>query len=153
MKAIIFDFSRTLYNPETKGLYDNALQCLENLSKEYTLFLVVKGEDDRRQQIHSLDIERFFKFISIKKEKSVDQFNECQNMLDSDTKWFAIGDRTRKEIKFGNECGMTTIWLKDGKFSTEDPMEKIEEPDFIIYDLDEIAEIVRSSTPSIAKKE
>ena len=43
--------------------------------------------------------DRFSKPSSVWTEKTVEQFNECQSILDADTKWFVIGDRIRKEIK------------------------------------------------------
>ena len=144
MKAIIFDFNRTLYNPESKGLVENAVACLKKLSKEYILFLVVKGGEERKNLIHSLNIDRFFKFISVEEEKSINQFKECQSKLNPNTKWFVVGDRIRREIRFGNQCDMKTIWLKSGKFASEGPRKDIERPDVIIHEFEEILEVIKN---------
>lgn len=142
MKAIIFDFNRTIYDPESKSLRIGALECLKSLSENHILFLVVKGGEERQEMIKSLDIEHFFKSISIQEEKTVEQFKGFQKMLDANTAWFVVGDRTRKEIKYGNICNMTTIWLKDGKFANEEPENEDEKPNFTISKLSEIENIV-----------
>ncbi|MBU0766463.1 HAD hydrolase-like protein [Patescibacteria group bacterium] len=144
MKAIIFDFNRTIYDPESGSLHNGSLECLKSLSEKHTLFLVAKGGEDRKQLIQSLDIEEFFRAISVQEEKNIEQFQECEKMLDADTNWFVVGDRTRKEIKYGNLCGMTTIWFKNGKFAEEAPQNQDEDPNFTIAQLFEIADIINN---------
>ena len=93
--------------------------------------------------IKSLKIEKFFKFISVLEEKSLQQFSDCQQALNLETEWYVVGDRTRKEIKYGNQCNMITIWFKDGKFAEELPNDDDENPKYIINNLSQIKKIVK----------
>ena len=142
MIAIIFDFNRTIYDPDSKGFCKGALECLQHLSGKHALYLVVKGGDERKELIESLRIKQYFKSVSVQPEKSVEQFIACKEDCPPDTTWYVVGDRVKKEIRYGNECGMKTIWYKSGKFAEEEPSEEIEKPDVTISDLSELKEII-----------
>lgn len=142
MVAIIFDFNRTIYDPNSNGFCRGALECLQYLSEKHALYLVAKGGKERKELIDSLGIEQYFKFVSVQPEKNREQFIACTEDCPQGTTWYVVGDRVRKEIRYGNECGMRTIWYKSGKFAEEEPSEEIEKPDVTISDLSDLKEII-----------
>ena len=62
----------------------------------------------------------FHKLTIVKEEKDLADFKYLQIKY-PDADFFVIGDRVKKEIRFGNVCGFKTIWLKRGKFASELP--------------------------------
>ncbi|MBP9773114.1 MAG: HAD family hydrolase [Candidatus Peribacteraceae bacterium] len=143
MKAVIFDYNRTIYNPEDDKLTAGAKALLDLFHKEgITLFLIAKGDDKRRARIQELGLEPYFKKIVVNQNKSADDYANCKKDAQEGTEFFAIGDRVKEEIKYANENGIITIWFKDGKFSTEEPENDAEKPAFIIKNLSEAADII-----------
>lgn len=143
MKSIIFDYNRTIYNPEEGVVYPGSLELLQKYKDSgFALFLVAKGGTDRQKQIEDLNIKHFFRRIIVHTEKTKDDFIEVMNECEKKTELFVVGDRIKKEIRFGNECDMTTIWLKKGKFKDEEPELEIEKPDYVIHELNELESII-----------
>ena len=137
-KIIIIDFNRTLYNPENNKMIDYALDLLKNLSTEYDLILLGKGDDNRKKLIKNLNIEKYFQKIMIFPEKNLEQLKSIQAQYPSNTFFYSIGDRIKKEIYLGNKMDFKTIWFKNGKFSSETPINKEEQPWKTVNSLREI---------------
>ena len=120
--AIILDFNRTLYDPDSKNMIDGAKEFLEKYSRTYALAIMGKGGIERSDLIDSLGIRKFFKKVIIKEEKENSDFT-C--IIDEfgfkPEKIWSIGDRIKKEIKISKSLGMRTIWLMKGKFALEKP--------------------------------
>jgi ribonucleotide monophosphatase NagD (HAD superfamily) len=53
-----------------------------------------------------------------------------------------IGDRIKEEIRVGNSCGMATAWYRCGKFAQELPQQDIEEPKYIITNLEQVLKLI-----------
>ena len=49
-----------------------------------------------------------------------------------------VGDRVKEEIKYANQLGLKTVWLRKGKFAGELPDSTEEKPDITITDLREL---------------
>ena len=139
MIVIIFDFNRTLYDPDGGKLMDGALELLENLSKKFHIILLAKGDEKRMELINSLKIAHFFKEIILVPGKNIEQMLVIKEKFPDGTTFFCIGDRIKKEIKFGNMLGFKTIWLKNGKFASEIPLSDDEKPWQIINSLEELS--------------
>ena len=138
MKAVIFDFNRTLYDPETGAFVPGAIKCVEALKKDGALlFLIGKGTNERAELISELGLHRYFDEIIIKEEKELADFEYLKKKY-PEADFYAIGDRVKKEIRFGNACGFKTIWLKRGKFASELPEGPGEKPWKTIGDFDEL---------------
>jgi len=121
MKAVIFDFNRTLYDPDSKSLVKGAIASLHQLKKaNYLLFLIGKGTSERADLINELGLSPYFEEIIVKEEKDLEDFQYLKNKYPQAV-FYVFGDRVRKEITFGNACGFKTIWFKNGKFATETP--------------------------------
>lgn len=139
IKNIIVDFKRTIWDPGNDSLLDNAVDGLKAFKeKGFFVRLVGKGEKAEIYKIleqHSLT--SFFDDISIDDDK--EKFFE---KVDDPSTWLVIGDRAQKEILFGGQLGMNTIWLKNGKFSTEEPKVDQKPPDYIVSSWEEIINII-----------
>jgi len=145
-KIIIFDFNRTLYDPEFKKLMRGARGLLKNLRKKYGLYLITSDSDadeDRKALIAMLGIKNYFRRILFCKKKTKQEFRKIINKKHIDRKSsFVIGDQIRREIKIGNSLGLKTIRICVGKFSGEFSKSGMEKPDFEIKKLKEIERIV-----------
>lgn len=143
IKAVIFDFNRTIYNPDKKELFGEALSVLQDLSKNYKLGLISYGDKERQRLIMNLGITRYFEHIQTTTQKTAKDFKKMVESLDCDAKEIlVVGDRIEREIKIANNLGMTSVWLKKGKFASETPQTRQEEPNFIIASLLDIKPIL-----------
>ncbi len=141
MSRIIFDFSRTLYNPTEDRLESGTEEILQELSKKHNLFLLSKNPAGRRERAEEL-VGKYFRRMFFVEEKSLDGLKKIieDEKLNAGDCWI-VGDRARKEIAFGKELGMKTVWVKQGKFAEEEPLKGLE-PDFTINNLNELAYII-----------
>jgi len=146
MKAVIFDYNRTIHDPDSGALTSGAKELLDGLKNAgCKLFLVSrsKNEQKRRQKINQLGISAYFEDIQVVPEKTPEVFLSFKDFCPPETQFFVVGDRIKREMRQGNALGMTTIWFRNGKFKDELPEEKVEEPDFTIAELTEALEIIK----------
>jgi len=141
MKVVIFDFNRTIFDPEKKKLVWGAKKVLKTLKNQnFLLFLVSRGGRRRKKLIKESKIFSMFdKVFVVQNKKQI--FQELSRKIDF-SKVFVIGDRIKKEIFFGNILGAKTIWLRQGKFAKELPKRKDEKPKFIAKSLKEVLKII-----------
>ncbi len=138
---IIFDYNRTIFDPETDNLYLGVLELLQKLSAKYELFLISRNEPERKRRFEELNIKNYFQKILFVNGKSRKVFEG----ISGDTKnVIVVGDSISDEIKIGNQLGFVTIHLKKGKFSTEIPKNKYEFAKFEITDINELESIILS---------
>ena len=140
IKGIIFDFNRTLYNPDTKKLEEGALALLNDLYN-YRLCLVAKRTtEDKENLISGLGLNKYFLDIQIidgHKQESHFQRSLAQMRL-SASQVTVVGDRIKEEIKLANMMNMQTIWYRQGKFADELPKEDFEFPTYTITKLEDL---------------
>ncbi len=137
---IIFDYNRTLFDPETNTLYPEARKLLTDLSARYTLFLISKNEPSRTKTIHDLGLEKFFQKIIFVPEKSKALFKSL-NIHPKET--IVIGDYLPSEIAAGNDFGATTIRILQGKFKDLIPASPLEKPNYQIQSLSELPSLLQ----------
>ena len=150
MKLIIFDWGRTLYDPEREMLYTDTkptLECLQ--SKGYTTAIVTlatKGPEiikERLKIIAQEDLEQYFvsiKFDMTDKDKMYAETLQELEVEPSDVT--IVDDRVIRGIAWGNRHGCTTIWVRQGKFAREFPTAATGEPDHIIQSLGSLMTIL-----------
>jgi FMN phosphatase YigB (HAD superfamily) len=112
IKDIIFDFYKTLYNPEDKSLYRGITTLLKKLSKRYKLILVSTGEVNRRKKIQKLGIDKYFKEVIVCEQKT---FNDYAKIISSPTRTLIIGDCIEEEIKIGKKIKCNTLLINSKK--------------------------------------
>lgn len=150
IKGIIFDFNRTIYNPDSDDLVEGANKLLDKLRERgYKLCLISKkSKDDKAKRISNLGLDKYFIDIQvIEGNKTEEHFNRCLKATSLNPGEMAVvGDRIKEEISLGNRMRMTTIWYKAGKFSTELPENEEEIPRYTITDLEEVIKCLEPQT-------
>ena len=138
-RIVIFDFYRTIYNPDSSSLVQGANEILEELkSRGYRLFLLSYGEWGRQSLIEDLGIADRFEKILVTTQKTEQEFQELLRGVPGSKEVFVVGDRIRGEIKIGRKLGFTTIWVRlEDELLGEEP-----EPDFAVRNLAEILKIL-----------
>lgn len=128
MQRIIFDWKRTLYDPESHTLCEGAQELLTYLeSQKIEMILVGKGQPETVQDVIHLGIARYFsKIFFVGTTKSKELFSPFISEPSLDT--YVIGDRVRSEIEIGNKLGTTTVWIQSGTFATEQPESDLQKP-------------------------
>lgn len=140
MKLIIFDWKRTLYDPDARELYDGAQEIMKQLhSKRIRMMLIGKDQGgDMNAELDKLAARRYFeRVLFTNQNKTPELFREFTQDVDLKDVW-VVGDRVRSEIKVGNSIGANTVWLKSGKFAHEAPLDVIEIPDYTVSSLREL---------------
>jgi ribonucleotide monophosphatase NagD (HAD superfamily) len=141
---IIFDWKRTLYDPDTKTLISGTIEVLNFIKKQnIPLTLIGKGGDDMYQEVERLNVKNYFTNILFKEgEKEIETFRQYIDKINPKFT-IIIGDRVRSELEVGNILETTTLWVKQGQFATEGPENENQKPDFIVNSLIEIPEILQ----------
>ncbi|MBI4054388.1 MAG: HAD hydrolase-like protein [Candidatus Doudnabacteria bacterium] len=144
-KLIIFDFNRTLYDPDQTTLVPGALRVLKALKqKGFKLALLAQARANRKKLLKVLEMDQYFDRLTLVEKKTVSGLKKLAGEMDVDLKNCTIvGDRVKKEIRIGNRLGMKTVWLKRGKFSTERPSNPAERPDLTIKKLFELPALLK----------
>lgn len=147
IKAIIFDWGRTLHSPETDELFPGAREIVEELSQKYMLALVSlatsQSEKDRRESIEKSGIAPCFKMILVSERDKDAMYERVMgdlNLLPAEVA--VIDDRVVRGIAWGNKKGCMTIWVRQGKFANELPDESTGEPAYTILDVRDIKDIL-----------
>lgn len=147
IKAIIFDWGRTLYNPDIKQPFPGVMNLLEYLSGKYTLAIVALASDgnvERRMRvIREHDMGKYFASIFIEGGNDKDRLYDALLVkLAIPSKEAAIvDDRVVRGIRWGNQHGCVTVWMKQGKFSAELPDKDTGRPRHTIHDIREPKEL------------
>ncbi len=130
--CIIFDWKRTLYNPDTKKLIIGAKEILGYLKeKNIPLVLIGKGGDDMQEEVKRLGVQDFFTSILFTEEKKDTEFFTPFVSKHNPQSTLFIGDRMQSEIAIGNKLGCTTMWIKQGKFAKEKVNAQTGNPSYI----------------------
>ncbi|MBP6883565.1 MAG: HAD hydrolase-like protein [Microgenomates group bacterium] len=145
MQRIIFDWKRTLYDPDSQKLCEGAVELLKYLSlQKIDLVLVGKGQPNTIQDVIRLGLSQYFsKIFFVGTLKSKDIFSPFITNPPLDT--YVVGDRIRSEIILGKELGTTTVWIRLGKFADEVPQTPEEEPSLTFSSLSDFLVHLRNS--------
>jgi FMN phosphatase YigB (HAD superfamily) len=142
-RAILIDFNRTIFDPNTNQLYPNALKILKYLAQSYDLYLISKMELDRIEKLEALGIKHLFKKTYFVKEKTEELFEEILHAYNKEYS-YVIGDVVTNEISIGIKIKTNTIWVRQGKFKDIELPSWHEKPTHIIEELEEIKNIIVS---------
>lgn len=140
-QAVLFDFNRTIFNPDTNELYPYAREILSLLYQKYDLYLVSKIELDRLEKLKKLGINNFFAETYFIKKKTEELFEEILGGYDK-KKSYVVGDLVENEISIGIKIKTNTIWLRQGKFKDIKLPISHEQPTHTIQDIREIENII-----------
>ena len=152
IKAIIFDWGRTLYDVDNKqeisDSEDVLLYCKQKGYKMCVASLArpLTGDnvEERRKQIENSSLYKYLDMLEVsdvkEKDEMLDNLVTKLNILK--TEILFVDDRVVKSIKYGNKNGHPTVWLKSGSFANELHNSETGTPTFIIETLSELKNLI-----------
>lgn len=151
IEAAIFDFGRTIYDPETKDLFSNSKTTLYNLrDRKLKLGLVTVALTDdlqlRKSELDTLGLTEIFDIVDIvgRNTEGKDFMNVIKylNLTNKSYKCLVVGDNLKREITSGNKMGAYTVWTKQRLSADWFPQNKIQIPKTTIYKIEELIPLV-----------
>jgi FMN phosphatase YigB (HAD superfamily) len=150
IKAIIFDWGRTLFDVDANKEYSDAKEILSYLKqKDYKICIasLVRANTtikERKQQIETSSFYKYIDLVELSDSKEKDEMfnNIIQKLNIPKEEILLVDDRVVKSIKYGNKNGHPTVWFQNGLFANELPNEDTGNPTFIIHSLFELKEII-----------
>lgn len=141
--SIIFDWKRTLYNPDDSTLIDGAIDVLNYFSRHnIPMFLIGKGQQEMHDETNRLNVAKYFQdILFVEGSKDPNDFMKYMN-LSFPSRTIVIGDRINSELAVGKSVGAITIWVKQGKFANELPQNENQNPDFVVSNLWEVLDCI-----------
>ena len=148
VKAIIFDWGRTLWDNDNNCLFPETKNTLSYLQKKgYRMSLLTVTENTsvklKQTRIQNEGLEDFFDTFVFCKEKGETEINEINaswNLSYNDI--VVVGDKTQADVHIANKLGMKSIWVKKGKFAKELPNKHTGQPTLTISRLNELKDIL-----------
>lgn len=144
METIVFDWKRTLYDPDSKLLIKGAKTLFSFLKRE-KIFLVLIGKGDHKmyEEVKRLGFDKFFSKIIFKEtKKNINLFKPYVSKVSPELT-VVVGDRARSEIEIGNKLEAITIWVRQGKFAEELPLNELQKPSFTVNSLYDLKKILK----------
>lgn len=152
IKAIIFDWGRTLYDVDNKKEISDSedvllyckqkgyKMCVASLARPLTGDSVEK----RKRQIENSSLGKYLDMLEVSDTKEKDEMldNLVRKLNIPKTEILFVDDRVVKSIKYGNKNGHPTVWLKSGPFSNELHNSETGTPTFIIETLSELKNLI-----------
>jgi FMN phosphatase YigB (HAD superfamily) len=151
VKAIIFDWGRTLYDSEEKREFEESEEVLKYCkSKDYKLGLVSLVTEnsnatleERLLQIEGSPLRKYFEITLAAdndKDRLFDQVVETLKFPRSQI--LIVDDRVVRGTNYANRMGHPSVWLQLGKFATERPNEQTGNPTHTIQSLRELMQYI-----------
>lgn len=143
IKTAIFDWKRTLYDPESKTLISGAKEILEMFSnRKIPMYLIGKGEKEMYEETERLKVNKYFNKIKfVEGEKNPEYYRPYIDEL-KPSQTVVIGDRACSELTAGKSLKTTTIWVRQGKFADELPENEQLTPDYQVKSLVELKSLI-----------
>lgn len=133
-----------MYDPDAKILISGAQNILTFIKdRDINAVVIGKGGEEMYAEVARLGIGSYFKDIIFNEGKEEEQFVPFIAAA-TPKHTHVVGDRIKAEITIGNKLGATTIWVKQGKFSTEEPETPEEQPTHIVSSLEELYQLFQT---------
>lgn len=145
IKAVVFDYGYTIYDPGKDGFQPDALAVIKTLSSKYKLILVSRTKDTeaRLRQIEKVGFDQYFDYIQVIQKEETKNFEEIlKHYKFKPEEYFVVGDRITSEISEGNRLGMKTCRFRYGPEKNLLPSNNFETADYEIENLSEIIDIL-----------
>jgi len=125
VKAIIFDWGRTLWDNDNGVLFPDSKDVLEYLKmKGYRLAVLSISPPERLEQKHEMvansGLAPYFDKVLVSTKKGKEEIDEINKVWNFEYKDIAIiGDQVIREVAIANKLGMKSILVKRGKFADQ----------------------------------
>jgi phosphoglycolate phosphatase-like HAD superfamily hydrolase len=157
IRAIIFDWGGVFVDAETKEFLPGGREVLEYCrNKGYRLALAVIASkfEERKKQIEESGLADFFEIVRIGpmtteqirdpsftgKDELYDQINALIGLPRNQV--LIVDDRTVRGIRYANQHGHPSVWIRNGKFAEEVPNQETGNPTFTIGSVQELTRIL-----------
>ncbi len=119
VRVVIFDFNKTLYDPDKKKAIEGSIELLQSLKENHILILISFDKEQRRAIAQTLFGEYFTEMLFVD-EKTISVVKGILEKYDCEPADCAlIGDTFEDEIIIGKELGCITIHFHQGLPSLE----------------------------------
>lgn len=148
IKAVVFDFLGTLYDPDLDELFPQTVEVLDLLHQAGLRLCLVSTQDgfDRQEELRSFGLEKFFEKVFVVPGKRLAHFQDCLDFFGLPACEVAVvGDHPFREIAFGKRLGCLTIWCRFRGSVLSLPV-KAAGADQVISRLDELPDALGIST-------
>jgi FMN phosphatase YigB (HAD superfamily) len=146
IKAIIFDWGRTIYDKEHEKLFPKTKNILEYFHNKYSLAVVSLAIDDdiegRFVKIDKYGIRKYFKFMLFHISDKDSLFRNAIGNLNLKPEEIMVVDDRMKRLTFPINIGCQTIWIKKGKFASEEPTSHTGQPSYVVDSLEKLLDIL-----------
>lgn len=141
LKGIIYDFMRTLYDPEKGQLFGGVLPMLISFKeKGLKQGLISFGGAEKKRLIEGLGLGKILDWYKVVEEKNPEVFESFIkefNLRPEET--LVVGDLVNQEIAVGSAIGAKTVWVKWGAFAD---VETLITPDFMIDNISKLRDVI-----------
>lgn len=147
IEAAVFDYGRTIYDPETDQLFPHTTEVFEELiSRRIRLGLVSIAErsvEQRHEDLVRLGIDHFFEAVQIFGLREQKDFTQVLEKLEIEAaRCIVVGDSLRREISEGNRIGAYTVWTRQKLSGLYTPRNELETPGATIDAIEELIPLV-----------
>lgn len=151
IKAVIFDWGRTLFDSAHKTEFPEAEEVLKFCQARglrlatVSLVSAVSNAtlEERIQQVERSPLRTYFELALVTDvdkdvlfDRVVSHFGLPREEI------LIVDDRVIRGIRYGNEHGHPTVWIKKGKFAGELPNEATGLPSYVISELARLPKIL-----------
>lgn len=151
LEAAIFDFGRTLYNPDTSDLMPQSIQTLSQLQDmglKLGLVSIALTDDlsPRLQQLDQFGLTKFFQSIEIQPRSQIGKiFTKVLSELKitDNKKCLIVGDNLKRDIAYGNTLGAFTVWTRQNLSADWQPQNQIQQPKAIIDRIQDLVPLIK----------
>lgn len=143
-----FGLKKTPWHKEDERLYPEAAECLECLHKQYKIGIIANQSLGSEERLERFGIRKYIDIVVASAEEGVAKPDRrifeiaLARAGCKPDEAVMVGDRLDNDIVPANELGMYTIWIKQGNWIYANPKEKLESPDWTIWSLKELEELV-----------
>lgn len=121
IKAIIWDFKHTVWDPDTKKLIKDVDKVIITANKAgYFNVLVCKDNNDIDIQKILNKYNLVFNLVVTDNDKGINCYKQILDKCDIDvSESLMISERATTDLFIGKQLGLKTIWFRNGKFMDE----------------------------------
>lgn len=134
---IIFDYNRTLFNPDSGQLFPGVFRLLKRLADQHELFLVTLNKPERKDSAAIQEMKPYFDEIFFVERKTIGAF---KNIVGEEKNVIVIGDRFEDEIRIGIELELITIHVQQ----TKTFYKKGQTPTHFVPEISQILQIIET---------
>jgi FMN phosphatase YigB (HAD superfamily) len=140
---IIFDYNRTLFNPDSNAMYPGVFRVLETLAQKHELILITCNKPGRKNSSEIQEVAPYFQEVIFVERKTTTIFKKVAEPTEVSTnspEVIVIGDRLQDEIRIGSKLNYITILVRHT--SSDEDKEFFLQPTHTAKSMDHIEELI-----------